>query len=119
MDKRLTIENASATGDDGLSIFYLWTLESFRMEDVISGPNWDLSPFKCQACDKPCNTVIRYSNAKTTGIGPRLRAYLRSPNFTLEKSILRHPNEVLGVDCGCYGRFQRQIAHIRAKVASS
>lgn len=104
MDKRLIQENAAATGDDGLAPFHLWNQNYWAFG---AGP-----PFTCQNCDKPCNTVIRYSNAKNTGILPALRRYGVTD---LRKSILKHPNDVLGVDCGCYGRFQRQIAYVRAK----
>lgn len=34
-------------------------------------------------------------------------------DIDVARTILRTPNGVLGITCGCYSKFHRQIAHIR------
>jgi hypothetical protein len=43
--------------------------------------------------------------------------YPQLPNkVAVDKTILKDPENVLGISCGCYARFHRQIVHIENRM---
>lgn len=74
-----------------------------------------LIPGICASCSQPTDVVLKYAvmrlgtNLRARGIDPQ------SPSLVLKRK------REIGVTCGCYARWQRQVAHIsdRKKAAES
>lgn len=66
-------------------------------------------PGHCGTCDTYQDMVVTYNTISLTrGLRARkIEAFLPSSIYRKGKSI--------GVTCGCYARFQRQVAHIERK----
>lgn len=81
----------SATGRDGLGTFEVQL------------------PGKCSSCETEQDVVLIYNTISLTrGLRARkIEAFLPSSIYKKGKGI--------GVSCGCYARFQRQVAHIERK----
>jgi hypothetical protein len=45
----------------------------------------------------------------------RPRSFWLESDIKLESTILKSLDHRLGVTCGCYGKFHRQVTHIRTK----
>jgi len=70
---------------------------------------------------------MEHTNAKScTGCGSIachiLVLYDKGPSLPhsmdVSRTILKDPRNRLGIDCGCYARFHRQVAHIADKMAA-
>lgn len=69
-------------------------------------------PGHCGTCDTDQDVTILYNTASLKkGLHPI------DPAFTVVAHRGKPPHS-LGLTCGCYGKFHRQIAHIRNKTVS-
>ena len=68
---------------------------------------------RCQHCKKKVTVAIKYTNG-TVGIGVFLKA--RGIDWTKGNLIMKNPRYPIGIPCGCYARFQRQIVHLEGVV---
>lgn len=54
----------------------------------------------CPLCEQPAHAVLRYYQ-------------LHLPqDIPVERTILKRTRNPIGVDCGCYAKFHRQVVHI-------
>lgn len=68
--------------------------DSFGRFVVTGGP--------CSVCGFALNHTIKYAPAS-----------FELPNdILIEKTILKSTDHYIGVNCGCYAKFHRQVAHI-------
>lgn len=61
-------------------------------------------PSVCGVCNTSQEVVLKYTPQS-------LRAGLDS--IEVEKTILKKHTKPVGLTCGCYAKFHRQVAHIR------
>jgi len=68
--------------------------------------NFRVTGGPCTYCGSPKELCVKYG-PKSFDLG----------NIDPARTILRDPNTGhLGILCGCYGKFHRQVAHIRHKM---
>jgi hypothetical protein len=61
-----------------------------------------ITPRACECCGRKTRAQIGYALDD-----------LELPNgIDVRNTILRTPSAWVGLDCGCYGKFHRQVAHI-------
>jgi hypothetical protein len=65
------------------------------------GQFW-IKPGWCSKCDLNCEVTIQYKPNKL----------ILPHGIEVQKTILARDSRVLGLDCGCYAKFHRQVAHI-------
>lgn len=63
----------------------------------------------CSACRAEVAASVKYREG-VGGFTIALRS--RGIDWTRGNLVLKNPKMPLGIDCGCYAKFQRQIAHI-------
>ena len=68
-----------------------------------------LIPGYCASCDNPTDVVIKYAAMR---LGTNLRDRGIDPQST---SLVLNRKKEIGVTCGCYAKFHRQVAHISDK----
>lgn len=68
---------------------------------------------RCQHCKKPATVAVKYTNG-VGGIGEFLKS--KGIDWTKGNLIMKNPRYPIGIPCGCYGRFQRQITHLETVV---
>lgn len=68
-----------------------------------------LIPGHCASCDADTDVVIKYA---VQSLGVHLRK--RGIDPQTPSLVLKRKGEI-GVTCGCYGKFHRQVAHIGRK----
>lgn len=97
----LTQAKATTTGKDDFAKFDVYT------------PAPSATPY-CQCCTQEVEVAIKYRDTKEKGITSTLRRLLGNENLKppFSNLILKSPSRPIGVTCGCYARFHRQIAHI-------
>lgn len=61
--------------------------------------------YNCEVCNRPNVLVIRY-NKDSLDLGEGIE---------VGKTILKEATTRIGINCGCYGKLHRQVAHIRHK----
>ena len=65
--------------------------------------DFTIQPGWCGVCDFNCSTTVQYKVNKNFGLPKGIQ---------IEKTILKMQCRKVGLDCGCYGKLHRQIAHI-------
>jgi hypothetical protein len=97
MGPNLTRANSVAQGQDSLAEFLIHQ----------STPNLQLV---CCACKEDTQLALSYSDKKVGGITAGLTVRgIKPPYNTL---VVKTPTFPIGLTCGCYAKFHRQIAHI-------
>lgn len=60
---------------------------------------------RCSVCEEPNHIVLQY-------IGD----LKLPPGIAVEATILEEKDRGIGITCGCYAKFHRQVAHIEDKI---
>lgn len=68
---------------------------------------------QCQGCHRKVTVAIKYRTGND-GIDKFLKG--RGLDYTKGNLLMKDPKRPLGVSCGCYGKFQRQIVHLMGVV---
>lgn len=71
-----------------------------------------LVPGHCHACSKDTDVIVRYHASQVTN---NLKKKLAIKDLKLAPSLILLVNgkiAEIGVTCGCYAKFHRQVAHI-------
>jgi hypothetical protein len=72
-----------------------------------------LLPGHCASCDTDTDVVLKYPNRQELARALEQRGI--EFNFTKTHVILHKSKREIGVTCGCYAKWQRQVAHISRK----
>jgi len=63
-----------------------------------------------------CNVCRPSPRTADPNICVRYRGMILPPGIALEDTILKPPVKEIGILCGCYAKFHRQVAHIQDKI---
>lgn len=66
-------------------------------------------PGHCASCDTDTDVVLKYHAPKVTRA---LKERLDLTDLSLMPSLILKPKQEIGITCGCYASFQRQVAHV-------
>lgn len=72
---------------------------------------------QCDICESSPTTVVKYKQG-LNGISAHLEEKYSLPTNPLPATlIMKALTDKLGIECGCYAKFQRQLVHISRAMA--
>lgn len=77
--------------------------DAFGHFGIVSLPKTHNDIYECSNCGEYMSHYMLYAH----------RTLKLPDNIDITKTILKRSTNILGINCGCYARFHRQVAHIQ------